>query len=443
MKKSASRSTTFGISTTFICRVLVLFANFLVAVLLARWLGPDGHGVVTAIFVIPTLIMTLADAGIRQSTAYFIGQNKYATETVVSNLTIIVLFTSLISIIVASGTFYFQFGSKYGYLILVIALLTIPINLMAQYSKGVMQGKDRISNINISELIKIAAHLVGIIVFVWLLNMGIVGAILAQLLMASTFMAYSLYVVSQESKITYNFNVNVTLNLLKKGVAFAIALFLLQLNYRIDILFLETLTSSKEVGLYAVGTKIAELIWQIPSAISLVLFSKSAISKTNSDAVLRTVRLVRVVLPILFILSLLLWFMAKILVGTLFGQEFIESGIVVRYLLIGIFTMVVVKLLHADLAARGYPLFIFWIALLALIINIISNLLLIPKYGMYGAAIGSTISYSIAGLTITIAYARKEKIWISEMLILKNSDLKILESKFMKLMNFFKLNKSN
>lgn len=71
----------FQILTTIGTRLLVLFGAFIVSVLTARLLGPEGKGMITAILVIPTLVVTIADLGIRQAAAYLIGK-KYLTITI-------------------------------------------------------------------------------------------------------------------------------------------------------------------------------------------------------------------------------------------------------------------------------------------------------------------------------------------------------------------------
>jgi len=59
------------------------------------------------------------------------------------------------------------------------------------------------------------------------------------------------------------------------------------------------------------------------------------------------------------------------------------------------------------LAGKGKP----WIAMKAmipsLIINIILNIITIPKYGANGAAFSSTISYSLAAILFLQLYSRE------------------------------------
>ena len=101
----------------------------------------------------------------------------------------------------------------------------------------------------------------------------------------------------------------------------------------------------------------------------------------------------------------------------MYGAEFESSVVVVRYLLPGILVMVIVKILHADLSGRGYPLYGLGVSIAPLIVNILLNLYMIPTYGARGAAISSSISYTLAGVLFLAVYSRKEKISILRMFI--------------------------
>src|SRR5699024_6855625 len=107
---------------------------------------------------------------------------------------------------------------------------------------------------------------------------------------------YYIIVVSKLSVIKIKYINPIPQELFKRGIAFALALFILTLNYKIDILFLEKMVTSAEVGIYSVGTSLAELIWQLPAAISLVLFARSANSKSDNEAHQRSAKLLRMTL---------------------------------------------------------------------------------------------------------------------------------------------------
>jgi len=78
--------------------------------------------------------------------------------------------------------------------------------------------------------------------------------------------------------------------------------------------------------------------------------------------------------------------------------------------------------MNMDLAGKGKPWVSLWAMLPALIINIITNWVFIPKYGANGAAIASTISYALAGLLFLHFYSKEVQIPIKQILHYKKSD---------------------
>nr|WP_301005334.1 polysaccharide biosynthesis C-terminal domain-containing protein [Lunatimonas sp.] len=107
----------------------------------------------------------------------------------------------------------------------------------------------------------------------------------------------------------------------------------------------------------------------------------------------------------------------------MFGEAFNESTPVLRILIPGVLILTVYKVMYVDLAGKGKP----WIALYAMIpslfVNLFLNIYLIPKYGAYGAAISSTISYSIGGILFLVLYSLETKIPIKQLLAYQSTDI--------------------
>ena len=149
----------------------------------------------------------------------------------------------------------------------------------------------------------------------------------------------------------------------------------------------------------------------------LILFGKSANSKSEIEAVTRSVKLLRMIFPFLILFCIVFSLLSPIIVKLLYGSDFAESSTIIVMLLPGVLFMVIVKLLHSDLAGRGFPLYALWITIGPLILNVILNFILIPKYSIYGSAGATTISYAISGLLFLIVYSRREKVNIKSIIL--------------------------
>ncbi|MFA9457605.1 flippase [Halalkalibacter sp. AB-rgal2] len=424
MKKN---STIFHIFSSIGTKVIVLLGSFIISVVLARFLGPEGKGIVTAIFVIPNLLVSIADLGIRQATAYYVGKKIYTPSNVYGSILVVWVITSCLSMVAALA--YYLTGSiqQYGWILISIPLLSIPFMLLNKYMNGLLLGLQQINAINIKNILNFIINFIFLLILVVLLNYGIYGAATIHLIVALVTLMYSIFIIRKfVPKIQYQ--KGIAQSLISKGLVYAVALFILNLNYKIDILLLEKMTTPADVGIYSIGVSLSELIWQIPAAMGMVLFSKSANSKKDLDAINRSTKLLRISWIPIILGSALFWFLSPYFIRFLYGVEFIESISVIRILLPGIVAMVLFKILNADLAGRGYPLFALRVYVIALVLNIVLNILLIPRYDINGAAIASTISYSVGALLFSLSYKNKSQIRFSEMFILNKSDINLIKS---------------
>jgi O-antigen/teichoic acid export membrane protein len=68
------------------------------------------------------------------------------------------------------------------------------------------------------------------------------------------------------------------------------------------------------------------------------------------------------------------------------------------------------KVVVAELAARERIRFTVWLSAVSIVINIIANFVLIPSMGISGAALASTISYSVVSVVVLRYYLRETRL---------------------------------
>lgn len=431
----SKHSTAFDIAMTFITKIAFLGGSFIISILLARLLGPEGKGIVTALFVIPNMMVSLADLGVRQASAYYIGKEKYTIQQVLSSSLFLWIITSIISMIVVLTYYLIPGTANYTWPLIVIGIAYVPVRILVSYFNGVLQGQQKIGNMNMKFIIEFIVRLIFVVLLVWIFNLDVVGAAFATFATNIAVVLYSGYIIRQTAKIKLEYIKGVPQDMFRKGIIFAVALFVLNLNYQVDIVFLENMVGSYDLGLYSVGVTLAELIWQLPSALGMVLFARSANSKSDAEASNRSAKLLRLSWIPLIVGSIIFWIGAPFFVQLLYGQEFVEAGNVIRVLLPGIVLMVLFKILNADLAGRGHPLFALRIYLVTLVVNVGLNVFLIPEYGIYGAAFASTVSYILGAIIFSIAYHKHTGLRYRDLFILNEEDIQMIKTTFSKWKN--------
>ena len=90
------------LSSLLSSKLFVLLLDLLGAIFVARLLGPEKKGVVTVVLIIPTMFMSFADLGLRQSAIYFLGRRLYSDQEIISSIVFMVWVVSLVGIVITS-----------------------------------------------------------------------------------------------------------------------------------------------------------------------------------------------------------------------------------------------------------------------------------------------------------------------------------------------------
>ncbi len=405
-----------------VSKALIILFSLITTIIIARVLGPEKNGVIASLLVYPSLFMAIGSLGIRQSTTYFLGKGIFTEDEIKRAITQIWLFTTVFSIAVCFVLIrYFSKSGENLWLVL-LALMPIPFTLFNTYNSGIFLGKNEISSFNKINWIPTALILLVTTILVLWLSFGISGYLIA-IIAGPAFISLVLLFKNKFIKaFSFNFNWVIIKRMLSLGIIYALALLVINLNYRIDVILLDKLSTTFETGIYSKGVSVTEYLWQIPMLLSTVVFARSAVSKNDMAFSIKVAQLLRLSVLIIAIGALVLFLFSKQIIFLMFGEAFINSVLVLNTLLPGVVLLTVFKVINMDLAGKGKP----WVSMKAmvpaLIINIVLNILLIPNQGAYGAALASTISYTIAAVLFIHFYSKEVGIKMKEILLYKKSD---------------------
>ena len=169
----------------------------------------------------------------------------------------------------------------------------------------------------------------------------------------------------------------------KQGLPYAVSLFLIVANYKLDILLLSQWGSATDVGSYVISVQFGELLWQLPAALSLMLMIKSAKSDDRSAFSANIAMISRISLTLCLCAGAALYFLLPMVIDSILNSG---SGKDIQtiycYLIPGLIAMVVFKLVNSDLAGNGAPIFSVYVMLPTVILNIVLNYYLIPLLGL-------------------------------------------------------------
>ncbi|MFC2106847.1 flippase [Bacteroidota bacterium] len=416
----------------FNSNIFSLFAGVLFSVLLTRMLGPEGFGIFTALIIIPTLIVSFTHLGIRGAAIYHVGKKTYDLNELISTIFVLLIFSSLLGMVLSAITYYFFFQDGFTLIMVVLAICVIPPRLAIVYFGGIYLGKDEVRKANQLNWLTNLINLILAAILVWWFDLGILGAVISLFLSSLVVSVNGIINLSKAYVIRLRINMSIIRNLFKLGILFALAFFVIQLNFRLDILLLEKLSTIEELGIYSLSAHIAEQIWQIPLAMGIIIFSRTSKSGGSRETTLITLKLLRISVLLSLLASITAFFLAPFLIPLVFGEEFTPSVLILQWLLPGIILMVIFRLISGQIAGMGKPQVTIYVFIPALIINILLNFLWIPEHGALGAAWATNVSYIFGSVIYLIAYARIAKVSFSEIIAYKKSDFSIVKELWQK-----------
>ena len=173
------------VGVTLITKVLGLCLSIVNAAIIARWLGPEGKGMLALALLVPGMLGLFLSGGIGVANVYFAGSRRLDVITLTANsLGFAILATILgfgIIIGLATGGWLEAIVPGVPIWILIIAILAFPTGLLKGFFSSILQGLQRIFTLNLIDLSQGILTLSLTILFVIGLKLSLLGALVAPL----------------------------------------------------------------------------------------------------------------------------------------------------------------------------------------------------------------------------------------------------------------------
>lgn len=407
----------------FITKIVVILLSIVGVIILARGLGPENRGLLAALLIYPQLLIALTEGGMRQAATFYVGKKLAPDGEVLAALILYVAIAGSLGYCLVLSLLWLVGNELFSFAMILVAAAIIPTSLLVNALRGYLLGKQEIGQFNRSSWMERSFYIGLLIILYFTEGLSVMTAVAATAMAAAFNAIQAWFYVKKIHKSRFQLNVTVIWSMLKVGFLYAFALFLIVANYKIDILLLELLSTPAEVGYYAVSVQIAELMWQLPGAIMLVLMSRSANNKDQTSVWVEKVALVCRLMILITILSAIpLALVVNVGMVFVLGAEYAPAINITSILLVSAVFMVPFKSLNADLAGEGRPIISILTVLPAVILNIALSYFLIPYYGAIGAAVATLFSYILCGILICVLYSKEKEIPIVALIFPRKSD---------------------
>ncbi len=402
-----------NIAITFTARLAVMALALVSSVVLARMLGPEGRGLFALVLLLPEWARSFGLLGFEQANAVYAGLEADRRRALVWQS--VALAGAVGSVVGLGAACFFVFGGPgtkaliHGPLWLyVLPLCTLPGRLVVEYWSAILRGMNHIVLLNVVDVGTKLFSLALVVVFVVGLQLQVIGAVWADTIVS---LAGVLLLAALLKSVGVWGRPIFDRSLWRRTARFAIPAhcgsIAAYLNYRIDELFVAAMLPPEQLGLYVIAVALVERLWILPGAIGNALLPHLA-NSPKRDAALSAV-ISRHVILLTGAACLLLFCLADVIVRAMYSSAFAEAAGPLRWLLPGVFSLSVGKVLVAELLAQEKPRYTVWASSIAAIVNVIGNLLLVPRMGISGAALTSSISYSLLSFMLIRYYLRETR----------------------------------
>lgn len=426
------------IGSTFLSRIVIALISLLLVVVAARELGPGGLGTI-GLFVLNVTIITLIDgffAG--PAMAFFARKIPFFFSILLSVLS--ALFGSLLFLAVyALAPQSMQnsiIDSHYLWPLLAVSVL---VSLSQSFS-SILLGFEKVFAVNLVSLLQFSSLLLLVVFQFYVAKQTTINAYILAYAFSfalSTMVALALLLKYRAHSSTQN---NKPSTLLKSILTYSfwaqLANIAQTLNYRISFYFLNIFSTRAQLGVFANANQLAEGLWLPAKSIALVQYSKIVNTTDWKANVKLSIHLLNYSLLVSSFFMVLLLLIPPHFYSFLFKHAAFEQiSSLLLILAPGILSMVVTMILAHFFSGIGKPRINFFISLMSLLLLVVSSFLLVPHYGLQGAAFATSATYVFGAIMSVLWFLRMAEISFYN-LIIKKSDINqhfgLLKAKFSK-----------
>lgn len=401
----------------FVMEILVRFKALIVLPILTRQLGTADFGVWSQVTVMTALLVPIAMLGTDAAMMRYLPGQALAEQ--VRRYSAILLFilagatllaTLLYLLRVPLASLFFGGDARHAELIPLAALA-----LLTAIGIASLRAWWRIRNdAKRFGVIAVAQGMLGIgAVLAALVGGGDVVAVIAWTIAGDALLLLALAVLLARGRVWSAPDWSVLWPYIRFGIVVLPAGFAMWgINY-VDRLFLLNYSSIATVGIYALAYSLASLFVQVVTGPIFAMYATSAAQLHAQHEHASLQRLFDRSLEAIFLLAspviAILLFNGEDLLNLLSTPEFAAGAIVLPIVAAGNTLLVVSAYFETSLGLDNKPQIGTYAAITALVSNVLLNLLLIPPFGMTGAAI-ATLACFVVQIAISYGYCRRGRL---------------------------------
>jgi len=409
LSKNEQQNAASGIVYLMGAQIAFILSGYILQIGLGRLLNPAGYGIYSVVIYIATVINLILTTGFPLATSKYISKDKNLSLSILKTT----LSFSLITSISASILMYLcakiisQLLNDITLIqyIQLIALM-IPSYTILSVISGYYNG---LKFFRTQSILTISYNLTKMILILLFVIKGfsvwgaIFGFVMAPLIPLS--------IISRKiiNKNLYNAE-NYPLSELMKFTTHIIIFYIsINLITNLDLFFVKGILINNEyVGFYAAASTISKVPYLLMNGITGVLFPLVSASAELPEKIQKYVaESLRYTLMLIMPITFMVVGSSSSLVSLLYSKVYYPAGYPLMILAIGMCLFSVFSLMATVINGCGNPRVATFLSIIILMIDYFLNIIMVPKWGMNGAALSTSTSSGV-GLLVGAIYIYKK-----------------------------------
>lgn len=393
----------------FAGQMSTLVVAFFVGAWIARYLGPDKYGSLNYIISFVGLFSFLSSLGLEGILSRAIIRSPENKEKLLGTGLVLKIVGAIIAILLISITTFLTNKDILTNILIILFSTTFifqSFSVISIYFQSQVLAKNtakvQVISTFLSALLKVA-FILSELDIIWF----ILSYVIDSLILAIGFIV--IFSKDNGSILKWKFDIALAKKLMIDSWPLFFALFSALLFSRIDQVMINHYLGNTALGIYSAAVKLSEVWYFVPGLICTSLFPAIINSKDTDQHIYmdRLKRLYGLMFWLAVIIATLFTVFSAFLVKTIFGTAYSGAIDVLQiYVWAGI-AVALGAVASNYLIAENYVKISLFINLFAAASNILLNLILIPTYGIIGAAWATLISYSL--LLLLLAFFKKTR----------------------------------
>lgn len=375
--------------------------SFLLLPLYTFYLTPADYGIMGVSGSITSFLSVCMTFGLGAAAARFyyshLKDENYAKKLYGTIVTIVLINSAVF------GTIFLVFhkwiidpflGNINFYPYVLIGLLSTIVMPLYQYFQEYLQARQEGLHYGINTMCFFIINVILIILALAVFKRGLVGYLLANLITSVLFFIYAAVVFLRRLKIGINKEIA------KEAINYSAPLLPHQLaawsNGTIDRLLVNGLKSESDAGLYNLGQQYSSLTNILGNAINQAyvpwFFDKINYGK---EGLFLIYRVAEAIICVFGLFTLIMSLFSKELLALMISNPAYKDVWMTVPLLIGAYLFHSLYFIYVNVLYLKDSKVVFTISLVSLFVNIVTNVLLIPPYGVMGSALAFWLTYLV------------------------------------------------